>query len=80
MAAPCRAQTAAKDDLHHPSETTIAQGYVGDAWADEESQHKLGVFSFRVLLPLEIERSAGHSAVMLGSSVPDTDCSQWLRP
>jgi len=45
------------DGLHHPSETPIAQGYVGDAWADEESPLKLGVFSFRFLLQTRYEQT-----------------------
>ena len=50
LAAPLHALAQEEDGLPHPSETPIAQGYVGDAWADEESPLKLGVFSFRILL------------------------------
>jgi hypothetical protein len=44
-------------DLHNPADTPIAQGYVGDAWADEDTPLTLGIFSFRVLLQTRYEHS-----------------------
>jgi hypothetical protein len=44
-------------DLHDPEQTPIAQGYVGDAWADEEAPLKLGLFSFRFLLQTRYEHT-----------------------
>lgn len=47
----------AEHDLHNPAETPIAQGYVGDAWADEETPLAAGIFTFRVLLQTRYEHT-----------------------
>jgi hypothetical protein len=70
-APPCRAQSVEPEpapaphdehDLHDVSETPIAQGYVGDAWADdEETPMTLGVFSFRLLLQTRYEHTYASS-------------------
>lgn len=51
----------ADHDLHNPAETPIAQGYVGDAWADDDTPLAVGMFSFRVLLQTRYEHTFAES-------------------